>query len=477
MKIHTLLSTSLLTACTICCWGQLSFIDKVQPNLLPTFSNDVDFADVDGDGDLDFIMAGLQTFGRFEPAELYLNDGSGLFSRALNTNFPSIQQPGISFADIDGDSDLDLLINGFNMAFFREFFIYENDGNGNFTDITASTGLDSLPSGYYVDFADIDLDGDQDLILTGGGHISREHAELYFNNGSGFFTKDTQSTLVGVRKGSVDFADVDNDNDPDLLITGIIGVDSISTFLYKNDGTGKFNIQPIANLAQVWRGAAGFADVDGDNDLDLITSGKLGFPGNKTVSTELYLNDGAGNFSPLANPAINQSFFTSFDFGDVDNDGDVDFMAIDSAVTRLFINDGAGIYTESLAGFFFPVSGIVALKDFNNDSKTDVLLSGFNSSDSHAKVYLNQSILSTLTPELDKVVFSHYISADNYLHIDLKENHSDVHLQLLSMDGKLILDQHKSDVDHLEVELGPRHQALIAVLKADGKWQTLKVVK
>ncbi|MGI0108256.1 FG-GAP repeat domain-containing protein [Salinimicrobium sp. WS361] len=79
-----------------------------------------------------------------------------------------------------------------------------------------------------IAFADVDRDGDQDVLITGGsgdmngGTMDGEGAKaiLYLNDGKGNYTEDTGTPFEGVQNGSIAFADIDGDNDQDLFVTG-----------------------------------------------------------------------------------------------------------------------------------------------------------------------------------------------------------------------------------------------------------------
>ena len=71
-----------------------------------------------------------------------------------------------------------------------------------------------------IAFADIDNDNDQDVLITGYIDWGQPNTKLYTNDGSGNFAEVTGTPFDGVRDGSIAFADIDNDNDQDLLITG-----------------------------------------------------------------------------------------------------------------------------------------------------------------------------------------------------------------------------------------------------------------
>ena len=119
-------------------------------------------ADVDGDNDEDILITGRGT-GDDRIAKLYINDGKGNFTEMINTPFEGVQFSSIAFADVDGDSDEDVLITGSNIDFNSIAKLYLNDGLGNFTELM-NTPFEPIRDGS-VAFADIDGDTDQDVII------------------------------------------------------------------------------------------------------------------------------------------------------------------------------------------------------------------------------------------------------------------------------------------------------------------------
>jgi len=172
-------------------------------------------------------------------SKLYKNDGTGNFTEDVGQPFDAVFGGNIAFADVDNDNDLDVLITGSKNSLYDEVTkLYKNDGNGNFTVASGS----SFYAGFHtaIAFADIDNDNDQDLIITAGLEswvFDKSVTKLYKNDGTGKFSEVPFTTFVGVRAGDVAFADIDNDNDQDLIITGYDGAHGY-TMLFTNDGTG-----------------------------------------------------------------------------------------------------------------------------------------------------------------------------------------------------------------------------------------------
>jgi predicted nucleotidyltransferase len=149
---------------------------------------------------------------------LYINDGTGSFTEMTGTPFEDVSYGSIAFADVDGDDDKDLLITGSTVGLGRISKLYTNDGTGSFTEMTGTPFEGVRDSS--IAFADVDGDNDQDVLITGYTSPLRRISKLYTNDGTGSFTEMTGTPFEGVDNSSIAFADVDGDNDKDVLITG-----------------------------------------------------------------------------------------------------------------------------------------------------------------------------------------------------------------------------------------------------------------
>jgi len=337
------------------------------------------FADVDGDNDLDVLISGNdQSFNYI--TTLYLNDGSGNYTESTGNTFVGLFRPHVVFADIDNDNDMDLLINGVNDNSVQVIILYANDGSGNFTEVTGTpftaVGEDSIA------FADIDNDNDLDLLIQGGNNTSGAVSDLFENDGSGNFTKIT-GTPFDLSGGGIAFVDVDNDNDLDLIMTGNTPAFIASAKLYTNDGTGNYSEATGTPFLGTIVSSVDFADVDNDGDQDIIISG---IPGaNQDPISNLYLNDGNGNFTDDTSFSVEPVWDGRVKFADFDNDNDSDLIVVGSGVSSMFTakvysNDGNGNFTEVPGLPFEPVGNAeLAIADIDNDNDQDVILGGLPS--------------------------------------------------------------------------------------------------
>ena len=313
-------------------------------------------SDIDGDGDIDVIhfQYGHNTFRTF------LNDGSGNFtygSQPAGVPSGAIYRAysGSHFdlatasADIDGDGDVDILTHRSNVNYFHT---YLNDGNGNFSYGAQISGLQSTSNGgadTAMELADIDGDGDFDLIQREGYSSS---IITLINDGSGNFSAGSTIDISAQQNspfGSLALAasDVDGDGDVDIVHQEH---DSANVNTYINDGAGNFS---FGTATQVYRSdsyaevaiAAGDIDGDGDEDLmhDYTSEGSL---------TKL-INDGNGNYTVVSPPmstapaGINHGLPDGMGLADVDGDGDTDIVST-GQLNNTFsasLNDGNGNFS------------------------------------------------------------------------------------------------------------------------------------
>jgi hypothetical protein len=167
--------------------GRGRFADETRerlPNPGNVEARKVTPADVDGDGDLDLYFAHVSWQGRAPQDHLYLNDGAGRFTNATSERLPTetLLSLDAEFADLDGDGDLDL-VQG-NAGSVR---VYLNDGAGRFADVTAEAIGPDIPGlSISIEVADFDGNGRPDLYVgqlpaPGGAARSRDRLLLNVN--------------------------------------------------------------------------------------------------------------------------------------------------------------------------------------------------------------------------------------------------------------------------------------------------------
>lgn len=275
--------------------------------------------DINGDGRVDLIF-GRDASG-FSDEVVFLNQGQHFTKAGLGVLPSTSGRP--TLADIDGDGDLDMIQSGGPLV------LLENDGTGTMTDVSAT----HLP-GYVSAFGraavnDIEGDGDLDILLPVG--------KVLVNDGHGVFTDETATRIIttGFSLGlEIPIADYDGDGDDDLLLM---------TGLHRNDGTGVFTLDPTANLAHNYGEEPSAFDADLDGDIDVLT-----------LSGRFLENDGSGIFTELANllptPEPGQPVPWIIDgYCDLNGDGAWDMLvspysSVFGDVPSWVANDGSGAF-------------------------------------------------------------------------------------------------------------------------------------
>ncbi|MES1178483.1 MAG: VCBS repeat-containing protein [Myxococcales bacterium] len=298
------------------------------------------FGDLDGDGDLDLVIAdwGNGAADATSRLILYINDGTGKFTlvetqkdaATATDHFPSTipatatapyygaRPTDLDFVDVDGDFDLDILINhrdGFSRIFL-------NDGHASFTDgtgfagtlpenITANYPPKQGPYAYNQDACDLDEDGDLDLVLDNAGKTpagapngnGSNVTQVLINDGHGVFKDDTANRIVGEpasTDSSVKCADVNGDGHYDIVVGSRVAA---SEKVLLNDGSGVFSY--VADAVPAFTNttiAIDIGDLDGDGKLDLVTGQGEGTitPANTATlrNNRVYRNLGSADTTP-----------------------------------------------------------------------------------------------------------------------------------------------------------------------------------
>ncbi|MEM7205861.1 MAG: VCBS repeat-containing protein [Planctomycetota bacterium] len=290
----------------------------------------VTLGDVDSDGDVDALV--LSTYYcRRSPCgpgydRLYLNDGAGVFAEAMG-QFPngSAWTKSAELVDIDGDGDLDALVAvgpawPYGSPYDNWINVLVNDGTGTFDPAPG------LPPGAAFAVGDVDADGDVDIVQT---HAYAQN-QLYLNDGRGQFVATSGRLPPDVDPiGALALADVDDDGDLDLyLASGVRGL-FLSLAggrdrLLLNDGTGRFIDRTDTHLPYDPRPTLSVQaiDVDGDGDLDLFREGVELVVGNPAWQS-LYENAGNGVFSAVSH-RLPPGGGNLAPLADLDGDGDAD---------------------------------------------------------------------------------------------------------------------------------------------------------
>lgn len=287
--------------------------------------------DVDGDGWCDLYFCGLDGDNA-----LYRNQGGWRFedrTAAAGVALAGHDCMAAVFADVDGDADLDLLVNTLGDG----PRVLRNDGTGRFTDVTEAAGVRAPTGGMSLALADVEGDGDLDLYVVN-------------YRATTLMDRPTTTFKINLVNGQPVVAAVNGEpataphlaNRFTLAPSGEVLELGEPDVLYLNDGRGRFTAvswtdgtfldedgQPLKDAPRDWGLSVQFHDVNADGAPDLYVCNDLFSP------DRFWINDGRGRFRAIDPLAVRttSTFSMGVDFGDLDRDGHVDFLVVDMLAT------------------------------------------------------------------------------------------------------------------------------------------------
>ena len=442
--------------------GGLQFTNADYPSLI----------DLDNDGDLDLVIGGYNGLLYYENIgsqynALWLKVDS-VFADSVNPQIGTDARP--AFADLDSDGDLDLL-TGIGESIFGGptpglTFGFRNVGAPNnpiFTrDDNLVIGITDVGLNSYPAFADLDDDNDYDLL------IGRDIASFVYYKNTGTPTSPVWTreftTFAGIETTNYwkdpTFCDLDLDGDLDL----IYGTDDGDLYFYQNNGTPanplfQYNAAYFSVIKVNGSSTVSFADFDNDGDFDLLsgsTIDKMQYFKNEGTSSKPKFIKTTAPFSSL-----NPGFRCSPVFVDIDKDGDYDIVSGNDAGTiYCYINNGNSFTTNS--NYFGSIdvgyASAPAFVDIDGDGDEDVLI-GAESGSSY--VFMQREGSSFITPTINpfaSIIFPNY-SRPSFADLD---NDGDFDLVIGKSFGEVICFENTGDAQNAQWQ---RNDALVSPMK------------
>jgi len=294
---------------------ETGFVQSVLDGTL-VMPHTIDLKDLDSDGDIDILCSEFDMSAALSEVVWWRNDGNLDFSDKIIIS-EIFQQSTYVFADhIDSDDDIDVVACG---EILNDIIWWSNDGNQNFGNgITVDPNFNRV---HTVIGNDLDLDGDVDVLGAAcmGGLLA-----WWDNDGEGGFTRNDIDTFGGALW--MDCADFDNDGDNDLFA---VGQGPNTAYIYENLGDEIFEEYPLPGLFNDGFSAT-VHDFDNDGDIDLAAIGRSSHQicwwENKLFSADFTVDYNTGNipftasFTDLSNSLEPVTAW----FWDFDNDGSFD---------------------------------------------------------------------------------------------------------------------------------------------------------
>ncbi|MDD1507699.1 FG-GAP repeat domain-containing protein [Pseudomonas sp. CNPSo 3701] len=324
-------------------------------------SEHVRAADLNGDGNMDVVFVAESD----EYHQLFLGDGKGGFTDATDRLPATSQGNGLAIGDVNGDRLPDIVIGSTGELGYGPdagikparnlLFINDAKRPGHFINATETHLPKADDQTESVALADMDGDGDLDMVLASPAHPNR----LLLNDGKGRFTdaSDRLELLVPMETREVHVLDVNQDGHNDIVFFNItsnnFGWDKDpQTRLLVNDGNGRFRDETKERLPShrfsSWAGT--IVDFNGDGAPDLLV-GAIQVPGFVPLQLQAWQNDGKGHFKDVtleAVPGITVGRSWSMGQGDLDGDGKTDVLVGGwGTQARLLLTDKDG-YQSSL---------------------------------------------------------------------------------------------------------------------------------
>ncbi|WP_299243229.1 VCBS repeat-containing protein [uncultured Aquimarina sp.] len=381
------------------------------------------FEDIDGDNDLDLVVGSGGNFkGARTGVRSYVNDGRGYFSRGAII-LPTITNISTLAAyDYDQDGDIDIFAGSHSVVgtygVSPQSYFLENDGRGNFIDVTSNKVAKAKNIGMITDATWQDIDGDRkkDLIVVGEWMSPK----VFINDGKTLNLIKTNLDEVSGWFNAVEATDLDQDGDTDLVL-GNRGLNSIyqstketPSKMYINDFDNNGTIEQIvtqtingkdvpihlkseitAQINVLKKQNLKFSEYATKSIDELFSKEILDNTTVKTVNNFASLvayNNGNNTFEIKELPKETQlSCICDIETGDINNDGHLDlilggnnynfkpqFSRLDASRGNVLLGDGQGNYKDQKASGFLVEDEVRVMRWMKNKSGEKYLLIGVN---------------------------------------------------------------------------------------------------
>ena len=410
--------------------GTLGHDEGFTLNPFQTIDGQLAWVDYDNDGDQDLAVSG-RTLLSDHRAQVFDNDGGTVTSGAVE-DLEGLAGGAAVWGDYDGDGRVDLLLSGVDQSGTRRTVLYGNRGVATPNrepsapeslkpvQVTGTRALFSWTSGEDVESQALSYNirigtrpGEGDVLSAslppGPGNaglktsyvlersLSPDRYYWSVQSVDGGFARSpfsaegsflieglvsSDQSLRNLEEASMSWGDIDDDGDADLAVMGRNRSGEARTLVYVNEA-GQLRLNPGPEITPLRNGDLAWGDFDNDGDLDLAVTGQDGFG---TPYSELFAAGvEGGEVSFRRGGAFPGLSFGSVDWGDADNDGDLDLVLTGlgsdggggeiQSHTQLWLNDGGG-FAETQAGLVGVHGGEAAWADADGDGDSDLAVTG-----------------------------------------------------------------------------------------------------
>ncbi|MBI3820096.1 MAG: VCBS repeat-containing protein [Planctomycetes bacterium] len=335
--------------------GSQVFLGPSYPVPGDSYVYSVDAADLDGDGKIDFVAA-----NNTDKLSISLGDGQGRFAPIFNIS-AAPETTFVSAADLNHDGTLDLVT--FSTTSTNGFVgVLLNTGPGTYSPLQSFI----IGHGNGLAIADFNNDGNQDVVCP-FGYLNKFVGRL--GDGTGGFGA-TFGKNTPIPPGIAVAAELNADGNIDLITNGATGAPAGAVAVFLGNGAGGFTAPTIVPIGGTLYGGVAVGDLNGDMIPDMVTA--------STYSISVCLGTGHG-FAPHIDYSMGDGNY-SIGLGDLNGDGTPDVVVTSYAdySGHLRLGDGLGGFGAQAN---FPVGSepkSIHLLDINGDNKLDLLCGSYN---------------------------------------------------------------------------------------------------
>lgn len=437
-------------------FSQISFT-KTQE--LSNISTDVSVFDKDNDGDIDLYFTRNYSGSNLTSSSNYVweNDGNGNF-----TNVITITQTSESISSIILDIQNNSYPDIFTLESSNNLSVSLNNSNGSsFSTYQSFDFSTQTPTACAK--SDIENDGDDDLLLAGIGSTGLRYVALWYQ----FNPNYTNYGFITLNSTSADninamaLSDIDNDGDEDLILS-----QNANNKIFENNiinaVSGSYDFLQNTESSTTTDVKAGDLDNDGDNDLIFSTNN----------GNHVWLNDGNGNFTQNTQ-VIGSSTTNKIALEDINNDGYLDVVFANSGANEIWINTQTnGEFSNSGLSLGTENTKSVAIADVNSDGKKDIIFANWDTNgNDNSELWINNSTLSITESSIKKInIFPN--PTTTYFNIESKNQVEKIDIyDILGKKVKSFNQQENYNINHLKKGI------YFVNVYSENYLQTFKIIK